>query len=130
MKRILVIDESEVVRETLALILGREFAVLKRPLVSLGFSLADTREDVDLLIFGVTPQLGAEMAGLLRFASQLPFAVLFLVESKSIARTIEDKAEVGCLAKPFNPYELHEKVGQLLARRPVFSNTCICRAPG
>ena len=32
MKRILVIDESEVVRETLALILGREFAVSKRPL--------------------------------------------------------------------------------------------------
>lgn len=123
MKRILVIDESEVVRETLALILGREFAVLKRPLVSRGFPLADTREDVDLLIFGVTPQLGAEMAGLLRFAAQLPFAVLFLVESKSIARTIEDKAEVGCLAKPFNPYELHEKVGQLLARRPVFSET-------
>ena len=123
MKRILVIDESEVVRETLALILGREFAVLKRPLVSRGFPLADTREDVDLLIFGVTPQLGAEMAGLLRFAAQLPFAVLFLVESKSIARTIQDKAELGCLTKPFNPYELHEKVGQLLARRPVFSET-------
>ena len=121
MKRILVIDESEVVRETLALILGREFAVLKRPLVSRGFPLADAREDVDLLIFGVTPQLGAEMAGLLRFAAQLPFAVLFLVESKSIARNIEDKAEVGCLTKPFNPYELHEKVGQLLARRSVFS---------
>jgi DNA-binding NtrC family response regulator len=123
MKRILVIDESEVVRETLALILGREFAVLKRPLVSRGFPLADTREDVDLLIFGVTPRLGAEMAGLLRFAAQLPFAVLFLVESKAIARTIEDKAEIGCLAKPFNPYELHEKVGQLLARRAVFSET-------
>jgi two-component system, NtrC family, response regulator PilR len=121
MKRILVIDESEVVRETLALILGREFAVLKRPLVSRGFPLADAREDVDLLIFGVTPQLGAETAGLLRFAAKLPFAVLFLVESKSIARTIEDKAEVGCLTKPFNPYELHEKVGQLLARRSVFS---------
>src|SRR5687768_8098474 len=118
MKRILVIDESEVVRETLALILGREFAVLKRPLVSRGFPLDDTREDVDLLIFGVTPQLGAEMGGLLRFAAQLPFAVLFLVESKSIARTIQDKAELGCLTKPFNPYELHEKVGQLLARRP------------
>ena len=121
MKRILVIDESEVVRETLALILEREFSVLKRPLVSRGFPLADTREEVDLLIFGVTPQLGAEMAGLLRFAAQLPFAVLFLVESKSIARTIEDRAEVGCLTKPFNPYELHEKVGELLARRSVFS---------
>ncbi|MGZ8485759.1 MAG: hypothetical protein ACXW6R_17795 [Candidatus Binatia bacterium] len=32
MKRILVIDESAIVRESLALILGREFAVLKRPL--------------------------------------------------------------------------------------------------
>ena len=82
-----------------------------------------------LLIFGVTPQLGAEMAGLLRFAAQLPFAVLFLVESKSIARHIEDKAEVGCLTKPFNPYELHEKVGQLLARRAVFSETGIRARP-
>jgi DNA-binding NtrC family response regulator len=121
MKRILVIDESEVVRETLALILEREFAVSKRPLVSWGSPLADTRDDVDLLIFGVTPQLGAEMAGLLRFAAQLPFAVLFLVESKTIARTIEDSAEVGCLTKPFSPYELHEKIGDLLARRAGFS---------
>ena len=32
MKRILVVDESAVVRESLALILGREFAVSKRPL--------------------------------------------------------------------------------------------------
>ncbi len=120
MKRILVIDESEVVRETLALILGREFAVVKRPLASRGGSLADAREDVDLLILGVTPQLGSQVAALLRLAAQLPFAVLFLVDSKSIARSIESEAEVGCLAKPFNPYELHEKVGQLLARRPNF----------
>ena len=119
MKRILVIDESEVVRETLGLILGREFAVVKRPLGSTkGFPLADTREEVDLLILGVTPRWGSQIAALLRFASQLPFAVLFLVESKSIARNIENEAEVGCLTKPFNPYELHEKVGQLLARRP------------
>src|SRR5437660_1085784 len=40
MKRILVIDESEVVRETLALILGREFAVSKRSLGGQRFSLA------------------------------------------------------------------------------------------
>lgn len=121
MKRILVIDESEVIRETLALILGREFAVVKRPLGSREFSVADTREDVDLLIFGVTPHLGSEAAALLRFAAQLPFAVLFLVDSKTIARTIENKAEVACLTKPFNPYELHEKVGQLLARRASYA---------
>ncbi|HEU5464891.1 MAG TPA: histidine kinase dimerization/phospho-acceptor domain-containing protein [Candidatus Binatia bacterium] len=119
MKRILVIDESEVVRETLALILGREFAVSKRPLRSPGFPLADSREQVDLLILGLTPQLSAETANVLRFATRLPFAVLFLVESKSVARAIETKAEVACLTKPFNPYELYEKVGQLLARREV-----------
>ena len=118
MKRILIIDESEVVRETLALILEREFAVVKRPLGSREFAVADPREHVDLLIFGVTPQLGAEATRLSRFAAQLPFAVLFLVDSKSIAKTIETKAELACLTKPFNPYELHEKVGQLLARRP------------
>ena len=122
MKRILVIDESEVVRETLALILGSEFAIVKRPPHATEFPVADTRQ-VDLLIFGVTPQLGSETASLLRFAARLPFAVLFLVESKSIARAIETKAEVACLTKPFNPYELHEKVGQLLARRAGFPAT-------
>jgi len=123
MKRILIIDESEVVRETLALILEREFAVVKRPLSSREFAVADPHEHVDLLIFGVTPQLGAEATRLSRFAAQLPFAVLFLVDSKSIAKTIETKAELACLTKPFNPYELHEKVGQLLARRPKVPTT-------
>src|SRR6185295_3323894 len=99
MKRILVIDDSEVVRETLALILGSEFVIVKRPLTSNEFPIADSRE-VDLLIFGVTPQLGAETASLLRFAAQLPFAVLFLVESRSIASEIQTKAEVACLTKP------------------------------
>ena len=122
MKRILVIDESEVVRETLALILGSEFAIVKRPPHATEFPVADIRQ-VDLLIFGVTPQLGSETASLLRFAARLPFAVLFLVESKSIARAIETKADVACLTKPFNPYELHEKVGQLLARRAGFPAT-------
>ena len=119
MKRILVIDESEVVRETLALILGSEFVIVKRPLKANEFPIADVRE-VDLLILGVTPQLGAETARLLRFAARLPFAVLFLVESKSIARAIETTGEIPCLTKPFNPYELHQKVGQLLARRTDF----------
>jgi DNA-binding NtrC family response regulator len=118
MKRILVIDESEVVRETLALILGREFTVIKRPLGARKFPVTDTREGVDLLIFGVTPQLECETTDLLRFAAQLPFAVLFLVDSKSIARTLGNKGEVACLTKPFNPYELHERVGQLLAQPP------------
>jgi len=117
MKRILVIDESEVVRETLALILGREFAVSKRALGTQGFSFSDTQAQVDLLILGISPRYGLEAASLTRFAAQFPFAVLFLVDSKSTARAIESEAQVGFLTKPFNPYELHEKVGELLARR-------------
>lgn len=117
MKRILIIDESEVVRETLGLILGREFAVSKRTLGAQGFSFADAQDPVDLLILGISPQHGLEGASLVRFASQLPFAVLFLVDSKTTAREIPHESRFDCLAKPFNPYELHEKVGQLLARR-------------
>jgi DNA-binding NtrC family response regulator len=120
-KRILVIEESEVVRETLALILGREFVVAKRPFAKGALSFADADRDVDLLILGVTPAIGREPSNLLRFADKAPFAVLFLVDSKSAARAIEDRESVGCLAKPFSPYELKEKVGQLLARRTTLS---------
>jgi DNA-binding NtrC family response regulator len=117
MKRILVIDESEVVRETLALILGREFAVSKRALGSQGIPFSVAQADVDLVILGISPRYGLEAGSLMRFAAQFPFAVLFLVDSKSITRTIQSEAQVGFLTKPFNPYDLHEKVGQLLARR-------------
>ncbi|HEU4343057.1 MAG TPA: histidine kinase dimerization/phospho-acceptor domain-containing protein [Candidatus Binatia bacterium] len=117
MKRILVIDESEVVRETLALILGREFVVLKRSFGKDPLAFAEAGEQVDLLIFGVTPNFAAEPSSLLRFAARAPFAILFLVDSKSTAKIIEDREQVGCLAKPFNPYDLRDKVGRLLARR-------------
>src|SRR5919109_3231723 len=115
MKRILVIDESEVIRETLALILGREFVVLKRSHGRGAFSFSEADNEVDLLILGVTPTLGMESSALLRFAARVPFAVLFLVDSRSTARAIEDRDKVSCLAKPFNPFELKEKVGRLLA---------------
>jgi DNA-binding NtrC family response regulator len=117
MKRILVIDESEVVRETLALILGREFAVSKRALGTQGFSFSDAQAEVDLLILGISPRYRLETRSLTRFAAQFPFAVLFLLDSKSATQAIPSEAQVGFLTKPFNPYELHEKVGQLLARR-------------
>ena len=118
MKRILVIDESEVIRETLALILGREFIVSKRSLEMGRSPFADTSaEPIDLMILGVAPQFGAEAGNLVRLAAQLPFAVLFLVDTKSTARAIIEHGQLACLTKPFNPYELHERVGELLARR-------------
>lgn len=116
MKRILVIDESEVIRETLALILGREFSVIKKMLGTSAVSLAESGADVDLLILGVNPTLHSDAGRLSKFAARVPCAVLFLVDSRSAIKLIEERETVGCLAKPFNPYELKRKVGTLLAR--------------
>ena len=125
MKRILVIDESEMVRETLALILGRSFVVLKKPFGQGALSFENGEQGVDLLILGITPAFAAEVSNLLSFAMHAPFAVLFLVDSRSAARAIENSERVACLAKPFNPYELKEKVGQLLARRPALQDVVL-----
>jgi len=122
MKRVLVIDESAVVRETLALILGSEFLVLKRPLETGVHALVRADENIDLLIYGVASPVAVDVSSLLRFAAQAACAVLFLMESKTTARAIEDRGEFACLAKPFNPYELLDKVKELLARREIFPN--------
>jgi len=119
MKRILVIDESEVVRETLSLILGREFVVTKKALGTAGIPFPEPGHDVDLLILGVTPSIGSEASTLLRVAVQAPFAVLFLVDSRMAAKALPEQEHISCLAKPFNPYELRQKIGVLLARQAV-----------
>ncbi len=117
MKRILIIDESEVIREPLALILGREFIVSKRSLGGQPFRVADAHDEIDLLILGVAPHLGLDGANLARLAAQLPCAVLFICDSKIAARRIDGQERIACLTKPFNPYELQARVGQLLAGR-------------
>ena len=121
MKRILIIDESEVIRETLALILGREFIVSKRSLGGQPFRVADAHDGIDLLILGVAPQLSMDGAKLARLATQLPCAVLFICDSKVAARRIDGQERIACLTKPFNPYELQARVGQLLAGRSELS---------
>ena len=57
MKRILVVDESPAVRETLHIILGRDFTVAQRPFLS-NDDLSVFEGEPDLLILGIPPELG------------------------------------------------------------------------
>ena len=116
MKRILVLDDSDAVRETIALLLESDFSVMKRALGAEGLSFADLEHDVELLIIGVASAVFTRAPGLLNFAARRHFAVLFLVETKSLAESIRVQENIGCLIKPFNPYELKAEVARLLAR--------------
>lgn len=119
MKRILVIDESVAVRETLALILGRDFVVAHRPPQE---KFSESDDQVDLLILGLAPGAAAESTSLVKIASEVPFSVLFLVDSMS-AVLVAPEDRVDYLAKPFNPFELKERVVRLLARRSEVSDS-------
>ncbi|HWO41541.1 MAG TPA: histidine kinase dimerization/phospho-acceptor domain-containing protein [Candidatus Eisenbacteria bacterium] len=118
MKRILIIDESPAVRETIALILGREFTVIQRS-PEKGVEFSDNAEEAELMIIGVAPVMGGVSSHLAHLAARAPVAILFLVDSKAALRQFQPAGNIGCLAKPFNPYELREKVGELLARRSI-----------
>lgn len=117
MKRILVVDESPAVRETLGIILGRDFAIIQRALLpndSLSFD-----EEVDLLILGIPPGLASDSAVFFSIACQVPCPVLFLVDSRTKKELGQETGRVDCLVKPFNPFELKERVERLLAQSPI-----------
>ena len=115
MKRILVVDDSDAVRETLALLLEGDFAVVRSAVGAEGLSLADIQHDVGLLIIGVAPAAVTRASALLSFATRRRLAILFLVDSKSLGKSIAIRENVGWLSKPFNPYELKAEVARLLA---------------
>jgi DNA-binding NtrC family response regulator len=115
MKRILVVDDSDAVRETLALLLEGDFAVVRSAVGAEGLSLTDIQHDVGLLIIGVAPAAVTRASALLSFATRRRLAILFLVDSKSLGKSIAIRENVGWLSKPFNPYELKAEVARLLA---------------
>ena len=113
MKRIWVIDESTAVRETLAIVLGREFEVVQCSEVS-EKSLPLSPDDTDLLIFGLPRRFGSETRSFSVVASRVSCPVLFLLDTKPSERLEPRKGKLDWLVKPFNPYELKAKVDRLM----------------
>jgi DNA-binding NtrC family response regulator len=115
MKRILVVDESKAVRETLSLILNQDFEVVQYSRLSEDIS-SIAKETVDLLILGLPSGFDAESSSFLDFASRFSSPVLYLVDSRSSISLLDSQLTANYLAKPFNPYELKEKVAHLLTQ--------------
>jgi DNA-binding NtrC family response regulator len=114
MKKILVVDESQAVRETIALVLGRDFAVAQKS--SLEAESSVPRDPApDLLIVGVSPASARQPSIFSNIAERFPCPILFLVDSGSTAGIKLPDANADSLAKPFNPYELKQKVASLFA---------------
>lgn len=118
MKRILVVDESPAVRETLHIILGRDFAVVQRPPFP-DDSLSVSDEEADLLILGLPSGLAAGSSTAGKIVCQVSCPVLFLVDSNSALDLWKGMGKVDCLVKPFNPYVLKDKVERLLAQSSI-----------
>jgi len=126
MKKILVVDESQAVRETIHLLLGSDFAVAQKS------SLEDLdlgESATDLLIVGVS-SVDAKPEELSEMARDAACPVLFLVSSPYVASQAPKRDGVDYLVKPFNPYGLREKVDALLSsRRPAEREASAVLAP-
>src|SRR3972149_3731180 len=116
MKRILVVDDSEAVRQTIALVLRRDFLVAQRARLADAGLLTPEEVELDLLVLGAPSGIGSGSVALKKIAAQAPCPTLFLVTSKALAQGKESLGKVDYLAKPFNPYELKEKVARLVAQ--------------
>jgi two-component system nitrogen regulation response regulator GlnG len=115
MKRILVVDESQAVRDTIAFVLRHDFLVAERAPLADSRLLTPEETELDLLVLGAPPGLGSGSAALKKLAARAPCPTLFLVTSKALAQAKESSGKIDYLAKPFNPYELKEKVARLVA---------------
>ena len=114
MKRILLIDLSPAVRETVALLLAGDYELIRCDSAPESFSLTDGAAGVDLVIAGAAHV--AWTAELARLTARGKLAVLFLAESNAVAKSFARGERLGCLVKPFTPYDLKAAVERLLNR--------------
>ena len=117
MKRILLIDLSQAMGETVALLLAGDYELIRCDSAPESFSLTDAAAGVDLVIAGAGHV--AWTAELARLAARGKLGVLFLAESNAVAESLGRGERLGCLVKPFTPYDLKAAVERLLNRTSV-----------
>ena len=117
MKRILLIDLSQAMRETVALLLAGDYELIRCDCAPESFLLTDAAAGVDLVIAGAGHV--AWTAELARLAARGKLGVLFLAESNAVAESLARGERLGCLVKPFTPYDLKAAVERLLNRTSV-----------
>ena len=115
MKRILVLDNSAAVRETIALLLERDFSVEARPAGVPSQALADLGADLDMVIYGVPPDARGQWTQLIAAAQRAPCPVLFVMEGQHAPPLVGNSERVGFLPTPFDPYRLRAEVARLAA---------------
>jgi DNA-binding NtrC family response regulator len=108
MKRILLIEPVPAIRETVALLLARDYELEHRDSFLNGAALAEAANGVDLVIASAGP--AAWTAQLAR----LNAAVLLLADSMASAQSFAHRKDFKLLLKPFNPYDLKAEVERLL----------------
>jgi DNA-binding NtrC family response regulator len=115
MKRILVLDNSAAVRETIALLLERDFSVETRPTGPSSQALADLGAELDMVIYGVPPDARGQWTQLIAAAQRSPCPVLFVIEGQHAPPLVGNSERVGFLPTPFDPYRLRAEVARLAA---------------
>jgi DNA-binding NtrC family response regulator len=120
-KRILLIDSSPAVTETVALSLSRDYELVRYDGAREGATLAAAAAGVDLVIAGTGAAAWTEE--LTRLEERGGARVLFLADSQAAAMALARGTRVSYLVTPFSPYDLKAAVEKLISRRPV-------RAPG
>jgi DNA-binding NtrC family response regulator len=115
MNKILVVDASAAVRETIHLVLGGDFAVAQKA----SLEEVDFNEPrIDLFIVGLSSAVD-ESVDPADIARRACGPVLFLVDSQFSPAGAPQWRGIDYLVKPFNPYSLKEKIAGLLRDRPV-----------
>ncbi len=115
MKRILVIDPSRAVRETVAAHLAGEYELVQWDSLPEGAALQDSALGVDAVISSDGPPPWTSELKLL--AARGTVAVLILADMKTAADFSPNAANLSWLGKPFSGYQLRGALERLLSRR-------------